>query len=378
MKFYFPRNYQAAKKAWRDLSLPGAPEVGRWEVPSRTDTDLEVHHAYWPALQKKERLIIIVSGVHGPESYAGHAIQMRFLNEVFPRFDRTSTSLFMVHGLNPFGFKYNRRYTENGVNLNRNCSASDNLYKIRNPESIALSSRFIPKAPVHEETSPLIKVLRQEGELIYFDDVHIDQFIKTVACGQFESHEGLEFGGYRAEPQIAAWTERLREIMPGHKDILLFDLHTGLGHRGRLHLLTGDPKICVNQSLFHELLRPEDDQAVYEYTDHEEEGFYPTFGATNDLIAELSSPDQRVLALTMEYGTLGHDTPAQLKGLNLWMLEHQGGLYGYANDELKNKIFSGHIEKSNPSDPLWQNAVLNSSYELFLRVLKRAGALLTP
>jgi hypothetical protein len=77
----------------------------------------------------------------------------------------------------------------------------------------------------------------------------------------------------------------------------------------------------------------------------------------------------------MEFGTLGHDLPAQLEGLNLWLTEHQGNLYGYSSPELRAKVEAAHLEKSNPSSREWQQMVLSAAGGLLSRVLTRLGAL---
>lgn len=371
---YFPKDYHEAKKEFR-RRIDSEAQYGQWQVPSSTETDLFVDHAYYPAAQPGGRLFLIFSGVHGAESYAGHAIQALFLDEIRPRLKRESTGFFLVHSLNPYGFKKHQRCTESGVNLNRNCSASDRLYKIENSASLELSRRFIPRAPVDSLECELLKNLRREGDRVWFGDVSLDQFVKTAAQGQYASPEGFEFGGLGPEPQIQALVWRLREILPGYRDVILLDLHTGLGDRARLHLLTGDPKACVNPALFAELFDPKQDRALYDYTAHDTEGFYPTFGATNDLVAELISAEQRVCAITMEFGTLGHDLSALLQSLNQWMLEHQGSCFGYRDEEIRAGVQKLNLEKFYPSSGTWRESILFIARELLLKVFQRAGSL---
>lgn len=371
---YFPKNYSDAKKEFR-RRIGTHAQYGQWSVPSKTETDLFVDHAYYPSAQPGGKLFLIFSGVHGGETYAGHAIQTMFLDEILPRLKRSDIGVFLAHSLNPYGFKHHQRCTENGVNLNRNCSASDRLYKIDNAPSLELSRRFIPRSPVDSLECQLLKMIRKEGERVWFDDISLDQFVKTAAQGQYASVEGFEFGGFGPEPQIQALIWRLREIMPGYRDVILLDLHTGLGDRARLHLLTGDPKACVNPELFAELFDPSQDRALYDYTAHEAEGFYPTFGATNDLVAELVQAQQRVCAITMEFGTLGHDLEALLKSLNQWMLEHQASCFGYRDDEIRAGVENLNLEKFYPSSPSWRESIVFIAREMMFKVFQRSGAI---
>lgn len=370
---YFPKDYYDAKKEFR-RRVNGVAEVGQFQVPSASETDLFMDHAYYPATTQPEKLILVFSGVHGAESYAGHAIQSMILDEIVPRTERSGVGFFFVHSLNPYGFKRHQRCTENGVNINRNCSTGTDLYKIQNPGSISLSDRFVPKNALESTESYLIKIMRREGERVWFNELSMDQFIKTAAQGQYTSKAGLEFGGHAAEPQIHALNRRLREIIPHYRDVILLDLHTGLGERARLHLLTGDPKTCINKELFSEILDPHADRAIYDFTDQESEGFYPTFGATNDLIAEMVTDQQRVCALTMEFGTIGHTLEALIHSLNQWMIEHQGMVYGYASPAMEAEVKAISLEKFYPSAADWRNAIIFISRNLVKKILQRLNA----
>ena len=371
---YYPKDYADAKRLWSEILPPGA-QRGQWSVPGGKDSDLFVDHAFWPALQRPQTLYLMFSGVHGCESYAGHAIQAMLLRDLFARVERGSTGLFLVHALNPFGFKHHQRCTEAGVNLNRNCSANSGLYRLQNPDSLALSERFVPRRPVDSEHCELLKHIRRVGEQIFFADVSLDGFVKAAAQGQYQSKEGLEFGGHEAEPQIRALTWRLREILPPYRDVILLDLHTGLGDRGRLHLLSGDPELCLDPSLMEELLRFEEDRGLYHFTDTRTEGFYPTSGATNDLVGELVGEHQRVCALTMEYGTLGHSVAAQLDSINQWLLEHQGLLYGFSSPELEARLRKTFLERSYPAAPEWRQSVVFLARQFIAKLMARTGSL---
>src|ERR1041385_4935000 len=70
-------------------SLPqneqAAAQVGNWTVPSKVDEHLLTDYLYLPAKEKTENLIVISSGVHGVEAFAGSAIQKWFLTELLPQ-----------------------------------------------------------------------------------------------------------------------------------------------------------------------------------------------------------------------------------------------------------------------------------------------------
>jgi len=96
----------------------------------------------------KENYMISVSGVHGPEGFAGSAIQNSLLQLLAdsPRmrelynFDGSkkaeggeepatseAPTLIFVHALNPFGFAKNRRFNEDNIDVNRNFLTEEDL-----------------------------------------------------------------------------------------------------------------------------------------------------------------------------------------------------------------------------------------------------------
>lgn len=371
---YYPTGYQDSRNRFQ-TSCRALGEFGSWPVPSSTDQDLFADYFYLPAAENPERLFLMISGVHGLEAYTGCGIQQLFINEFLPQFDRRKNGLLLVHSLNPFGFKHHRRSTENGINLNRNCSIHSDLYQIKNSASLEISQRFIPREPVKSLKSYMLSRMKVLGQEVFFDDLSMDEIVKHVGKGQFESRDGLEFGGHQPEPQIAALISKLKEIAPHYRDLILFDLHTGLGDRGRLHLLRGDHERGIHLELFKELLRPDNDKTIYDYTPTEVSGFYRTHGATNDLFPELATDRQRCCTLTLEFGTIGHSLEAQIDSLNRWVLEHQGSLFGYADSSLEKEIKDSYLDRFFPRQEEWRLSIMETSRAFFAAVMRRAGAL---
>ena len=57
--------------------------------------------------------------------------------------------VLMIHGLNPFGFKYRRRVTEKNVDLNRNCVMGDKMFEIDNKGYGQLTGLLMPQNKVN-------------------------------------------------------------------------------------------------------------------------------------------------------------------------------------------------------------------------------------
>lgn len=374
---FFSRHYQEARSRFlRDgEKVCGERHIEAWQVPGSRDTDLFVDSLWLPPTAEAETLFVITSGIHGAESYTGSAVQSLLLEEFVPRVDRSRTGLWVVHGMNPFGFKHHRRGTENHVNLNRNFSLSGEIFRTKNERARELNERFLERRAVGSLQSRLLDSVLRRGDDIFFEDVSLDDFVKGISLGQFESADHWEYGGTRMEPQSEAFTETLRRLAPSFHNIVGLDVHTGLGDRGRLHLLIGGESETCHADLFQKLFQTKVDQDLYEFTPPEEDGFYETLGAINSIFGECARPDQSVVSLTMEFGTLGHSLEAQVEGLNRFVLEHQGRFFGYESEELKQRIETLNLEKYYPQDDLWRGQVIGASRGLLERVFRRAGAL---
>lgn len=62
--------------------------------------------------------------MHGPESYAGSAIQSHILSHFLQKNEgfneSTQPTIVFIHALNPYGFATNRRANEDNIDINRN------------------------------------------------------------------------------------------------------------------------------------------------------------------------------------------------------------------------------------------------------------------
>jgi len=373
---YFPLNYHESRQRFREqVEKLKAVEVEEWAIPSKKDNDLFVDSAYWPALKTPKSLLVVTSGIHGSETYAGSAILQMFLQEIMPNLKRDNLGVLLVHSMNPYGFKYHRRTTENGVNLNRNFSISGELYKSRNEASEKMHAKLFSRSKVASARCAMMDKMQIKDGTAFFDGVSMDQFTKATAPGQFVNPQDLEFGGKALEPQSLRLVEKLKQLMPLYKDIISLDLHTGLGDQNRLHLLTSGSGKDLHPELFTELFKAEEDKKYYVHTPASAEGFYEVHGALNCAFADLAGDNQRVISITMEFGTLGHSLEAQLRSLNNFVVEHQGFYNGYASSEVESEVLKESFERSYPQNDEWRKAVVAASRGLFQNICKRGGFL---
>lgn len=375
--FYFPANYSDSRQRFLAglQGLGPSVQIENWQIPSQKDSDLFVDSGYWPAQKSPQTLLVVTSGIHGSETYAGSAIQQMVIQEILPKLNRESVGVLLVHAMNPYGFKHHQRTTEAGVNLNRNFSVSGELFKTINQASKDVHEKYFPRTKVTSLKSDLVQSLQMKDGAAFFGDLSLDQLTKAVSPGQFETAEHLEYGGKKLEPQSEMLAEKLRGLMPQYQDIVAIDLHTGLGDENRLHLLTSGSGADLHPALFAQLFDPAKDHVYYEHTPATAEGFYEVHGALNCLFVDLASPKNRVCAITAEFGTLGHSLEAQIEGWNWSMLCHQGRYFGFENSQLAEKANYANFVRSYPQNNIWRKAVIEASRGLFTNVLSRANGL---
>src|SRR6188768_1433724 len=88
-KNYFPESYEKSKERFLDYAAKikntyKGVEQSQIEVGQEK---LTIDVLYIPAQVEKRNLIIVTSGNHGAEGYAGSAVQALFIEETLPNMD---------------------------------------------------------------------------------------------------------------------------------------------------------------------------------------------------------------------------------------------------------------------------------------------------
>ena len=179
---------------------------------------------------KSTKLHILISGTHGVEGYAGSAIQFKTLENILNKLkcsSDTPISYLMIHALNPYGYRNNRRCTKNNIDLNRNYLESNNFYERDYPYQIfkLVSTYLYSFSFIYLFFSILFKYGYTKAR-------------EYVVKGQYRYKEGLFYGGNKKEKNITILENLLSTIdYTPYKDIFIFDIHTGLGNYGNLSVM---------------------------------------------------------------------------------------------------------------------------------------------
>lgn len=173
-----------------------------------------------------EDVLLITSGMHGIEGFAGAAIQTDALRAGYGSVLPENTAIFMIHMLNPWGAAWGRRENEDNVDLFRNFLYDEPPF-FAAPDYDALDEAINPR----EWTGPVRTVADQA--LNDFISAHgMDRFVALFRRGQHSCPKGLTYHG-----QGPVWSKRitddlLHEQLRDAKRILALDIHTGFGAWG--------------------------------------------------------------------------------------------------------------------------------------------------
>ena len=151
--------------------------------------------------------LLVISGTHGVEGFAGSLCQTEWLTEGASLPD--DLAVVLVHAINPFGFAWIRRVNEDNV---------------------------VP-ATWDEATQAATAT-----QLLEFAGEHgFDALQDAVSRGQYRHPTGVFYGGARA-----VWSQRTletiaRATLTGAQRTAIIDLHTGLGPFGVGELIASHP-----------------------------------------------------------------------------------------------------------------------------------------
>ncbi len=343
----FRKKAETLKGTYRDASLTSIPVVGK------IDRDLTVDVLYIPAQKAKKRLLVMSSGVHGVEGFTGSAVQRMFLDEFVTPHLLENTGVLIIHTLNPYGFKHVRRFTEDNVDLNRNCDTDPRLFTTRNTNYSSLVDFINPQSTV---------ATRSAGN-IFFHIKAAAQIMQTstkvlrqaVMQGQYEFPKGLFFGGSDFEPQIRALVPLIKPILNDYPIVMNIDLHTGHGQRGVLHLFPNPMKEGPARSMIEKIFAG----SHVDWGDSAD--FYTVTGEFSTFLGKLMTSGT-YLPMTFEYGTFDSQTTmGSIKSLHIAILENQGTQYGYASAGDEIRVKANFRELFYPSSPAWRTKVIHDS-----------------
>ena len=289
----------------------------------------------------KENYIVSISGVHGPEGFAGSAIQTSLLEMIAGspqmrqryRLDAEAAegeeepatilapTLIFVHALNPYGFSKNRRFNEENIDVNRNFLTDEKFAEVRardpnfagyldvdfmiNPGSMPFGSNML--------LNDLYGHLKSAYAVLRYG---ITTIKRALVAGNYFRQAGLGFGGFTRSKSVEALIDISRSKgLHNAKKITLLDHHTGLGPSGTDTLLSLGSGNTELDALIEKIFPKEMDGDVIVGGDKAStaegsagSGYELTIGTVDHFCKTWMAPaadhGKDVLCVTQEFGTV--------------------------------------------------------------------------
>ena len=341
----FQPDYFTARKVFRDLAREQGGQLHSWEVIPPEEGGAEGLTIDAAVFGTGDRALILSSGLHGIEGFAGSAVQLQMLQDDLP----DDIRIVMLHVLNPYGMANLRRVNENNVDLNRNFLPKAETYAGSSPEYQRLNSLLNPSVPSGGTDFMLLRTVFQIMRFGY-------NTLKTaIVGGQYDFPKGLFFGGHQLErgPQIIL--SELNNLVGDAKKIVHIDFHTGLGKSGTYALLVDAEAGSADHIRLHEAFG---DRVQPWSADHGVA--YKIRGGLPAAVSGLFGTDADVI--TCEFGTI-----AGLQVLKALRSENQSHQWGGTIDADKQRLLSAF----RPPSTSWENDILRGGATVIIQAINQ-------
>lgn len=307
----------------------------------------------WLGPFEARNVLVTSSATHGVEGHCGSGCQVGHLRAGHYDDLPPDTAVLLIHAINPYGFAWSRRVTEDNVDFNRNHIDFDRPLP-DNPDYGLVHAMLVPDdwdgAARHAADQAIRDFIAEHGE---------PNYQACVTGGQYQFADGLFYGGVRPTWSRMTLERIIADRLSGRRAVAVLDYHTGLGPYGHGEL------ICVHAPGSEPLRRA---RACYG-----DEVTSPAEGSSASAVVQGSIVDtyERQLAdranvtvLAIEYGTVPvMDVIDALRADN-WL-----HLYGDVNtdqgktikDQIRAAFYQDHDD--------WKGMVFDRSLEVTRKAL---------
>ena len=233
----FASTYQEGRKEF--LALCAAKKLS---VRSHIHPDYQGPHgedlamdSVWIGPENARNVLCVTCGTHGLEAAAGAGTIRQFLHSPDSETLPADSALLIIHAVNPYGWAYDQRGNEDGIDLNRNCLDHAQPH---------------PLNPAYDDLHAFIKTasVDEAGQTAFIKDFHdyakhhgLNAAVSGITAGQYNHPDGISYGG-----MATSWSVKtLHAIIARHlgqaQNVILLDWHTGIGRFGKPFFIMDDP-----------------------------------------------------------------------------------------------------------------------------------------
>jgi hypothetical protein len=351
---HFARDYSDARARFLSAAQTAGAAVTSFQNPLRgPETEKLFTDVAWWGPTDAERVLVTLSATHGVEGFCGSLCQVAWFAEGMNRELPPGVALAAIHAINPHGFAWIRRVTEDNVDLNRNFVDHSQPYPV-NPGYEKLRDAIVPAdwsdAGRAAAAARLAEYAAQHGAMA---------LQTAVTGGQYSDPQGIFFGGH-----APTWSNRtligiFRRFLAQAKHVALIDYHTGLGPYGHGELITGLLPDSANFRLAQEWLGKELTSPLLGNS-----ASAKLYGI-NQIGMEAAIPQARFASVAIEYGVAPMDETRDALRADNWLHVH-GDLRSPQTRTIKaemRRVFYGDTDQ-------WKTMVWERNVEINRRLIK--------
>jgi hypothetical protein len=231
---YFAPDYRSARDGFLAAAARAGAVVETFENPAPAPDGSPVFtDVARLGRADASRVLLLNSATHGVEGFCGSGVLTGLLASGETSAIPENVRLVLVHAINPHGFAWLRRVTEDNVDLNRNF-IDHGVARARNVEYDGLHDVLVPK-------KWNVKTIAQcDAKFEDFIRKHSEMALQgAVTRGQYHHADGLFYGGSEATWSRRTFIDIVERYVAGASDVCFLDFHTGLGRYGAAELIGG-------------------------------------------------------------------------------------------------------------------------------------------
>lgn len=343
-RMFFPPNYATSRARFRE-----AAQRLRWDLHAQKiegkgpdGEELTIDAAISPIASAKN-VVVISSGLHGVEGPFGTAVQLAVMDE-WQRGKGLPSDVRCVflHGLNPYGYAWERRVDANNVDPNRNLLLPGDKFAGSPKGYRSFDGLLNPqRPPLHWDRW----TLRAWWAWLRHG---LPALKEAMVVGQYEFPKGLFFGGNEPGATHRVLGECLRQWLGECQSAIHLDFHSGLGRWGSYTLLLDGHPLTKN-------LQVQLDRwfgaGNYEQDDSKGVAYQPRGSFGSWCMGQNLA--RNYLYFVAEFGTYG--SVAMLGGLRA---ENQAHHWGQRDGVVEQEARARLKELFCPADANWRSLVL--------------------
>lgn len=346
---YYSRSYLEAKRRFLERVRAHEHLSRQWSTAfgEGSGVDLTTDSALLksPTRGSSRRLFVATSGLHGVEGFTGSAIQLALIDDWTDK--RPDYDLLLIHGVNPFGFHFKRRVNRDHIDLNRNALLPGAPRD--NPSYDRIRHLFNPGQPLAQNR---LKQAWLMTRILGHAAVSKRTVKEAFLSGQFADTSGPFYGGEHIADEVTNVASVIEDCVQDYDIVAHFDLHTGYGIRGQMHLLCHNNDSRQSWLNLGFMPEPEEDGADYQMNGN--------LLAFVEHRLKKAKPSLLYRSVLLEFGTMGMELRKQLESMRIMIVDNSMGTIHDPSEEF--------CEMFNPSCPRWRNDVVQAAVIFVRRV----------